>query len=98
MFFQTLLSLRIIFGFDRFEVCIKRCLDVDHKFAVIRHAHDHVRPHGFLVVALMHLFLEIAMLDHACKFDESPQCNFAPAAANLGSTQGVDEIVRLLSQ
>mgnify|MGYP007059387652 CR=1 FL=1 len=46
----------------------------------------------------MHLFLEVAVLDHAGELHQAAQRDLSPASAHLGPPQCLDEVLRLLSQ
>ena len=96
--FQRQFVLCIVRSFDGFEVGVQRRFNVDHEFALVRHAHNHVGANRFFVAGGVHLFLKIAMLDHACQFDQPTQGNFTPAAANFRPPQRVHQIVCFLCQ
>ncbi len=92
------LALRVVFGLDRLEIGVQRCLDVDDQLALVGHAYDHVRANDLAFAGRVHLLLEVAMLDHACKLDESAQCDLTPATADFGAAKCLDQILRFLGQ
>ncbi len=98
MALEAELSVRVVGGLDGLEVGVQRRLHVDDEFAMIRHAHDHVGADDLVFAGGVHLLLEIAVLDHARQLDEPSQRDLAPAAADLGTPQGLDEILCLLCQ
>ena len=98
MSFHAQLSLYRIRCLDGFEIGVERRFDVDHEFALVRHAHDHVGTGNLVFSYRVDLFLEVTVFDHACQFDESPQRDLAPAAADFGPAQCFDEILRFLRE
>ena len=76
---------------DGFEVCIERRLHVDDQVAAVRHVDDHVGTQVAVLDAHVHLFLEVAVLDHARQFGEPTQSHFAPLAAHFRTAQRVHQ-------
>ena len=95
---QSELALRVVRGLDRREIGIERGLHVDDQFAVVGHAHDHVRADDLAFPDVVDLLLKVAVFDHAGELDEAAQRDFPPASPNLRASQGVDEVLRLFGE
>src|SRR5512132_3481155 len=53
---------------------------------------DNVRPYSTVIGGYRRLFVKVAILKHARHLNDAPQLNFAPAPANMRSTQGGNQV------
>ncbi len=98
MSLESELSLRVVLGFDCFQIGVQRRLDVHDEMSLVRHLDDHVRTNDLSVRHGVRLFDEVAMFHHAGQFHEAAQRDFAPPTAYFGSPQRLDEVLRFLRQ
>jgi hypothetical protein len=88
----------VVGRFHGFEIRLQRRLRVDNDAAVVRQAHDHVRPHPAILAVDRLLLHEVAILEHAGHLDDTLELDLAPAAAHLRRAQRADEVLRLQLQ
>ena len=70
------------------EIRIQRCFYIHDQISAIRHVHNHVGANCSVIgAARVHLFAEVAVIDHARELDDAAQLHFAPLAPDVGGTE-----------
>ena len=95
---QERLAARFVGCFERLEIRVERRLCVDDHVLAAGQADDDVGPHAAFVGCERGLFLEVAVFDHSGKLDDALELKLAPAAADTGPLERVDETRRLAAE
>ena len=85
-------------GVQGVEKCGERNLGVDDDLPAAGEVDDHVGAHELVAEVGAHLGVEVAVPDHAAQFHDAFQLHLTPAAADLGSAQGGDELVGAVAE
>ena len=85
---------------ERLEVRVERRLGVDDDVLAAGQVDDDVGPHAAVAVGAGErlLLVEVAVLDHAGELDDALELQLAPAAADAGALQRVDQPRRFAAQ
>jgi hypothetical protein len=87
---QLALALRLV-AFERIQVRRGRYLRVHHDVAAAGEADDHVRREPGAVGRGGFLEIEVAVLEHAGRFDDAAELELAPLAPDVRRAQRLDE-------
>jgi hypothetical protein len=98
MVFQPRIPLSLVLGFHRIEIRRRWNFRVHDDVLAARKADDHVRRQPDALYRREFLEVEVAVFDHASRFDDSPELQFAPLSADVGGAQGLDETACLRLQ
>ena len=88
---QLAVALRLVLGLHRVQERRRRDLGVDDDVLAAGQADDHVRRETAAVAVDRFFQVEVAVFEHAGRFDDPPQLQLAPLAADVRRAEGLHE-------